>query len=186
MVQGGPWAYFIDGVGEYLVHSFNAAEEFLKPNSSRLLENDSHPTRFKLRSLPSSTVAFKFLGKAVHPLFGRPIASLLQGASLGAEQLHLLRRSPASFLFPSTFGRPLHNSSLDLQSNTSPVMNGAECMFGHGQTQAPFGFQANGAPVPWAEVCRHPNLSLGGTNKAVQQRTRDLRLPFVFVFSSSY
>lgn len=184
MVQGGSWAYFIDGVGEYLVHSFNAAEEFLKPNSSRLLENDSHPTRFKLRSLPSSTVAFKFLGKAAHPLFGRPIAS--QGASLGAEQLHPLRRSPASFLFPSTFGRPLHNISLDLQSNTSPVMNGAECMFGHGQTQAPFGFQANGAPVPWAEVCRHPNLSLGGTNQAVQQRTRDLRLPFVFVFSSSY
>lgn len=37
-------------------------------------------------------------------------------------------------------------------------MYAAESMFRHDQTQAPFGFQTNGAPLPWAEVCRHPNL----------------------------
>jgi hypothetical protein len=37
-------------------------------------------------------------------------------------------------------------------------MNAAESMSRHGQTQASFGFQTNGAPIPWAEVCRHPNF----------------------------
>lgn len=57
----------------------------------------------------------------------------------------------------------------------------------HGHTQASSNFQANGAPIPWAEVCRHPAFPPSGdTAVEPDMRASESRLFCFFVFVSSY